>query len=123
VKKKILIVDDEADIVEGLKFELENNGFECLVSFDGLSAVEMVKKEEPDLILMDVMMPKKNGYQVCRLLKWDDKYKHIPIVLLTARAQEADKQLGQSTGADYYITKPFDLDDLIRCVKSCLGTL
>ena len=119
-KKKILIVDDEPDIVDTIKFNLELDGYDCLVSYDGLNAIEKVHREIPDLILLDVRLPKRNGYQVCRLLKFDEKYKHIPILMLTARAQQSDRQLGKNTGADEYITKPFEMDELVRHVKRYL---
>ena len=118
--KRILIVDDEPDIVETVKFSLELEGYHCLVSYDGLEAIEKVHQEMPDLIILDVRLPKKNGYQVCRLLKFDEKYKHIPILLLTARAQQSDRLIGKQTGADEYITKPFEMDELVRSVKRYL---
>ncbi len=112
-KKKVLIVDDEKDIVEAIQFRLELEGFECLVAYDGEDALAKAKKENPDLILLDVMLPKRNGYTVCRLLKFDEEYKHIPIIMLTAKTQEADKLTGKETGADEYISKPFDMDELL----------
>jgi DNA-binding response OmpR family regulator len=106
-------VDDEKDIVETIQFNLEANGFECSVSYDGHDAYKKAKAEKPDLILLDIMLPSLDGYKVCRLLKFDDKYKHIPIVMLTVRGKEKDQLLGMETGADEYITKPFDIDDLL----------
>ncbi len=120
-KKKVLIVDDEPDLVEAIQFNLELEGLECFVAHDGLEAIEKVQSELPDLILLDVMMPEKNGYQVSRLLKFDDKFKHIPILMLTARSQETDRKIGKETGVNEYITKPFEMDDLIRHVKAQLN--
>ena len=94
--KKILIVDDEQDIVESLKFVLEA------------------------AMILDVMMPKINGFKISRLLKFDNKYKDIPILMVTARTQEEDKIIGEETGADEYITKPFELDDIVKKVDSYL---
>ena len=119
-QKKILIVDDEVDLVETLRFPLEMEGFNVLVSYNGEDALSQARKEKPDLIILDLMLPKLDGYKVCRLLKFDERYKHIPILMLTAKTQEKDKLLGQETGADEYITKPFDIDELMKRVKSYL---
>jgi two-component system alkaline phosphatase synthesis response regulator PhoP len=119
--KKILVVDDEVDLVETLRFPLEMEGFNVLVSFNGEDALHQARKENPDLILLDLMLPKLDGYKVCRLLKFDERYKHIPILMLTAKTQEKDKVLGKETGADEYITKPFDIDELMKKVKGYLN--
>ncbi len=119
--KKILIVDDEADLVETVRFPLEMEGFNVLVSYNGEDALNQARKEKPDLIILDLMLPKLDGYKVCRLLKFDEKYKHIPILMLTAKTQEKDKILGMETGADEYITKPFEMDDLMEKVKAYLN--
>jgi DNA-binding response OmpR family regulator len=119
-QKKILIVDDEVDLVETIRFPLENEGFTVLVSYNGEDALNKARKEKPDLIILDIMLPKLDGYKVCRLLKFDERYKHIPILILTAKIQEKDKILGKETGADEYITKPFDLDELLEKVKAYL---
>ncbi len=120
-QKKILIVDDEVDLVETVSFPLEMEGFNVLVSYNGEDALKQARKENPDLIILDLMLPKLDGYKVCRLLKFDERYKHIPILMLTAKTQEKDKLLGKETGADEYITKPFDMDELIAKVKSYLN--
>jgi len=119
--KKILIVDDEVDLVETIRFPLEGEGFNVLASYDGEDALNQARKENPDLILLDVMLPKLNGYKVCRLLKFDERYKHIPILMLTAKTQAKDKTLGKETGADEYLTKPFDIEELLAKVKSYLS--
>jgi two-component system alkaline phosphatase synthesis response regulator PhoP len=119
--KKILIVDDEVDLVETLRLPLEMEGYTVLVSSNGEDALNQARKEKPHLIILDIMLPKLDGYKVCRLLKFDERYKHIPILMLTAKTQEKDKILGAETGADEYITKPFDIDELIEKVKSYLG--
>jgi DNA-binding response OmpR family regulator len=119
--KKILVVDDEIDLVETLRFPLELEGYNVLVSHDGEDALNQARKEKPDLILLDLMLPKLDGYKVCRLLKFDERYKHIPILMLTAKTQEKDKILGMETGADEYITKPFEMDYLIEKVKAYLS--
>ena len=120
-KKKVLIVDDETDIVETIKFNLELENIECMTAYDGEEALSKTKKENPDLVLLDVMLPKMHGYKVARLLKFDSEYKHIPIIMLTARAQGDDIKLGEEMGADEYVTKPFDMDMLIALVKKYLN--
>jgi len=119
--KKILVVDDEVDLVETVRFPLEMEGFDVLVSYNGEDALNQARKENPDLIILDLMLPKLDGYKVCRLLKFDERYKHIPILMLTAKTQEKDKILGKETGADEYITKPFEMDYLMEKVKAYLN--
>ena len=119
--KKILVVDDEVDLVKTVQFSLELEGYKVLVSYNGEDALNQARKENPDLILLDIMLPKLDRYKVCRLLKFDEKYKHIPILMLTAKTQEKDKVLGIETGADEYITKPFDMDELMEKIKAYLN--
>ena len=119
--KKIMIVDDEVDLVETVRFPLEMEGFNVMVSYNGEDALNKAREESPDLIILDLMLPKLDGYKVCRLLKFDEKYKHIPILMLTAKTQEKDKILGMETGADEYITKPFEMEDLLEKVKTYLN--
>jgi two-component system alkaline phosphatase synthesis response regulator PhoP len=119
-QKKILVVDDEVDLVETIRFPLETEGFNVLVAYNGEDALNMARTENPDLILLDIMLPKLDGYKVCRLLKFDERYKNIPIIMLTARAQEKDRIIGMETGANEYITKPFDMDKLLEKVKAYL---
>ena len=119
-KPKVLIVDDEPDIVEAIKFNLELEEIACIEAYEGEEALSKAKKENPDLIILDIMLPKMNGYKIARLLKFDESYKHIPIIMLTARTQATDIKLGEQTGADEYVTKPFDMDDLIFLVMKHL---
>lgn len=119
--KKILIVDDEQDIVETLKFMLEAEGYECFCAYDGEEGLSLAKEIIPDLMILDVMMPKINGYKISRLLKYDTKYKDIPILMVTARSQDEDRLIGEETGVNEYITKPFELDCVIQKVKEYLG--
>ena len=119
--KKILIVDDEQDIVESLKFVLENYDYTCYCAYNGEDGLKLAREISPDLIILDVMMPKINGYKISRLLKYDNKYKDIPILMITARSQEEDKVIGEETGANEYITKPFNVDFVVEKVKSYLG--
>ncbi len=119
--KKILIVDDEQDIVESIKFVLEASDYTCYTAFDGEEGLKLAKEIVPDLIILDVMMPKINGFKISRLLKFDNKYKNIPILMITARSQQEDKLIGEETGADEYITKPFDLNEVLNIVDKYLG--
>ena len=121
IMKKILIVDDETDIIEILEYILRKEGYECISANDGEEGLRKAKEERPDLIILDVMMPKINGYKISRLLKYDTKYKEIPIIMLTARSQEEDKILGEETGANEYITKPFKIDYVVEKVKEYIG--
>ena len=120
-KKRALIVDDEPDIVESIKFNLEFENIECIEALDGEDGLSKARKENPDVIILDIMLPKINGYKISRLLKFDELYKDIPIIMLTARTQQTDIELGQETGADEYVTKPFDMDMLVALVKKYLN--
>ena len=118
--KRVLVVDDEPDIVESIRFNLELENIECIEALDGEEALSKARKENPDLIILDIMLPKINGYKIARMLKFDESYKHIPIIMLTARTQQTDIKLGEETGADEYVTKPFDMDELVALVKKYL---
>lgn len=115
--KKILIVDDEKNIVEILKFNLKKEGFSTIEAYDGEEAMEMALNEDPDLILLDVMLPKMDGFTVCRKLRQSI---NTPIIMLTAKEEEVDKVLGLELGADDYITKPFSHRELIARIKANL---
>ena len=121
MQKKILVVDDEKDITETLSFMLKANGYDVITALDGESGLKAAKEENPDLIILDVMMPKINGYKIARLLKYDNKYKHIPIIMVTARGQDTDKLIGEETGADVYITKPFEFEEILNSINKYLG--
>ncbi|MBR3604890.1 MAG: response regulator [Candidatus Gastranaerophilales bacterium] len=119
--KKILIVDDERDIVETLSFMLKAKGFDCICAYDGEEGLNLAKTINPDLVILDVMMPKINGYKICRLLKFDNKYKDIPIIMITARSQDEDKIIGEETGANEYITKPFEFSEVLDKINKYLA--
>ncbi|MDI6758875.1 MAG: response regulator [Candidatus Omnitrophota bacterium] len=119
-KKKILMVEDEAQLVEMVQMRLGVNNYEVLTAYNGEEALEKARKEKPDLILLDLMLPKMDGYKVCSLLKNDPRYNKIPIIMLTARAQEEEIELGRELGADAYITKPFESEDLLAKIKELL---
>lgn len=119
-KKKVLLVDDEIDFVEVVSTRLEANGFEVLPAYDGEEALEKVKEARPDIIILDIMMPKINGFDVCRKLKLDQNYKDIPIIMLTAKFQTSDIKFGAAMGADAYITKPFEPSVLLDKIHELL---
>ncbi len=119
-KKRILLVDDEKDLVETVTFRLEGAGYEIIPAYDGLEAFEKARLAKPDLIILDLMLPKMDGYKVCGLLKKDARYTKIPIILFSARAQEEDKKLGEEVGADAYISKPFDAKVLLDKIEALL---
>ncbi len=120
-KKKILLVEDEPQLVDMLKLRLEANNYEVAIAYDGKQALEKAQTEQPDLIILDLLLPKLDGYTVCGLLKKDARHAHIPIVVLTARAQEADIKMGKEVGADEYITKPFEPKVLLEKINNLLG--
>jgi len=114
---KILIVEDDLPTVELLKFTLQSEGFDVVVVYDGISALRTVEKENPDLILLDVMIPGVDGFEVCQLIKHNIKLMHIPIIMVTAKVRKEDRQMGFERGADDYISKPFDPIELATRVK------
>lgn len=115
------MVDDEPDIVEIVTCLLECEGYETLIARDGVEAIEVAEAEHPDLVLLDVMMPEMNGYQVCRLLRANPKFNGTPVVMLTAKAQQSDQFWGLDSGATAYLTKPFDNAELLAKVSEILG--
>lgn len=115
--KKILIVEDEAELVEMLKIRLEAAGYDIISAYDGEEGMEKAKKEKPDLILLDLMLPKIDGYQICSTLKKDKIYSHIPIVIFSARAQKHEIKMGEELGAEAYITKPFEPSVLLAKIS------
>lgn len=114
--KTVLIVEDERPIVEILKFNLKREGYEVLEALDGKTGLELGKTRDPDLILLDVMLPEMNGFEVCAALR--DLGSAVPIIMLTAREEESDKVFGLEAGADDYITKPFSMRELLARVKA-----
>ena len=114
--KKILIVDDERAIVDILKFNLQKEQFETLCAYDGAQGLHMAREENPDLILLDVMLPYMDGFEVCKTLREDGS--NVPIIMITAREEETDKIFGLENGADDYITKPFSVRELMARVKA-----
>ena len=115
-QKTVLIVEDEKNIVDILRFNLQREGYRTVEAYDGADGLEKARSENPDIILLDVMLPKMIGFDVCRTLR--DEGNNVPVIILTAREEEADKVLGLEIGADDYITKPFSMRELIARVKA-----
>lgn len=120
-KKQILVVDDELDLLMAIKLRLEASGFTVHTATDGLEGLAAARRLKPDLIILDIMLPKMNGYKISRFLKFDEEYKHIPVIMLTALAGEEDRATGVETGANAYVTKPFDSVQLVDTVRRFLG--
>lgn len=114
---RILVVDDEKTIVKGLKFSLEKEGFEVIDAYDGEEALRLFSEEKPDLIVLDLMLPEIDGFEVCRRIRKTDS---VPIIMLTARGDDIDKILGLELGADDYVTKPFNPRELTARIKAIL---
>lgn len=120
IKDKILIIDDEENIRELLSYNLKQNGYDTFTCDNGKKALDMVKDVQPQLILLDIMLPDMDGYDVCKKIRGDDTMYFIPIIMLTAKGQEFDKLLGLEIGADDYITKPFSVKEMLARVKALL---
>ena len=116
MSKRILIVEDEKNIVDILTFNLNREGYETLEAYDGASGLQLALEQNPDLILLDLMLPRMNGFDVCRSLRRENR--STPVIMLTAREEETDKVLGLELGADDYITKPFSMRELLARVKA-----
>lgn len=121
--KKILAVDDEKHIVRLVQVNLERAGYQVLTAYDGIDALEKVKAEKPDMIVCDVMMPRMDGFEVLRNLKADAGTRDIPVIMLTAKAQDADVFKGWQSGVDAYLTKPFNPMELLAFVKRIFKSL
>jgi DNA-binding response OmpR family regulator len=120
-KGKILVVDDEIYIVHILDFSLGMEGYEVLTALDGEQALEKARAEHPDLIVLDIMMPKLDGYETCKLLKAEGATRDIPVILLSAKGRNVDQKIGFEVGADDYITKPFSPRKLVERINALLG--
>lgn len=117
-KESILVVEDNRDLVNLLKINLEDEGYNVIIAMDGITAVEQFRSAEPSLILLDVMLPKMDGFDVCKEIRSENK--RVPILMLTAKSEEVDKVLGLEIGADDYMTKPFSIRELLARVKAIL---
>jgi DNA-binding response OmpR family regulator len=120
--KRILIVEDEPNIVISLEFLMKREGFEVDVATDGEAALKAASDRTPDLVLLDIMLPKMNGFEVCQKLRADSRWRGVKIVMLTAKGREAEIAKGLALGADLYVTKPFSTKELVAQVKQLLGS-
>lgn len=120
MKEKILVVDDEKDILELIEYNLSKNGYRVKTVTTGEEALELIKEEDYDLIILDLMLPGVDGLDICRMIKADKKRASIPVIMVTAKSEEADKVAGLEIGADYYITKPFSPREMLAIVKATL---
>ncbi len=121
MSKKVLIVDDEPNIVAALEFLLEKNGYQVRVAANGEQALEQLDAFAPDLVLLDVMVPKVSGYEVCQRMRAQPKWRDIKIVMLSARGREVEVEKGMSLGADLYVTKPFSSAELVATIGELLS--
>jgi DNA-binding response OmpR family regulator len=119
-KEKILVVEDDRHISKLVKYNLEKTGYGCAIAEDGEEALDILAKERFELIILDIMLPKMDGFEVCRVIKQDAKHKNIPIIMLTAKGEEVDRVVGLELGADDYMVKPFSPRELILRIKAIL---
>jgi len=120
IKKRILVIEDDRDIVELVRYNLEKDGFLVLTASDGSTGMAQVKKTPPDLLVLDLMLPKVSGIEICKEIRRDPSLNRLPILMLTARGEEADRVVGLELGADDYVTKPFSPRELVARVKALL---
>lgn len=119
-RPRVLVVDDEPDLVRILEFGLKAAGYAVETAPDGQEGLKKARESKPDVILLDLMLPKLDGYKVCRLLKFDERYKHIPIVILSARTQEGDQALAHEMGANRFLTKPYEFSEILDHIQALL---
>ena len=122
MSKQVLIADDEPNIVAALEFLLQRNGYEVHIARNGDEALAMIEQLKPDLLLLDVMMPSRSGYDVCQRVREREDWRHIKIVMLSAKGRDVEVNKGLSLGADLYITKPFSTRELVARINDLLGT-
>lgn len=120
-KKKILIVDDDPDIVKIIKMRLVYEGFEVIEAYEGLEGLEKARSQKPDLIVLDLLMPRITGFEILKILKVDEQYKHIPILVLTGQSEKCYQKFGMALGANDYMCKPFVTEELVRRVKGMVN--
>ncbi len=121
MSKTVLIVDDEEYIVTSLEYVMKSAGYDVVVAYDGEQAIEKIKETGPDLLILDVMMPKLDGFEVCEKIRANPLWKSIRIIMLTAKGRDTEREKGLSLGADAYMTKPFSTRDILKRVAELLG--
>ena len=120
LRSRILIIEDDKDIVELVRYNLEKDAFQVMACGDGVSGLAQIRKSSPDLLILDLMLPKLSGLEICKEIRRDEKLNRLPILMLTARGEEADRVVGLELGADDYVTKPFSPRELVARVKALL---
>jgi len=120
MSKKILVVDDDVQLVDALQIRLEAKGYEVVTAYDGQKALEKVQNQMPDLVILDLMMPKLSGEDVCREIRKDEKAANLPIIMLTGKSSDIDKVVGEVIGASCYMSKPFEDDELLEKINELL---
>ncbi|MBK1735121.1 two-component system response regulator [Halorhodospira abdelmalekii] len=121
MSREILIVDDEANIVLSLQFLMRQSGYTVRTAEDGEQALAALREHLPDLVLLDVMMPRRDGYEVCQQIRQTPEWSHLPVIMLTAKGREVEREKGLAMGADDYITKPFATQEVVDVVRRHLG--
>ncbi len=121
MSKRILVVDDEPNIVLSLEFLMKQVGYQVRTASDGQAALDAIQQEVPDLVLLDVMMPRKDGYEVCQAIRQNPACDNVKIIMLTAKGREVEREKGLAMGADDYVTKPFATQELVEKVKDMLA--
>ena len=122
MSKKILVADDEPSIVTALEFLLQHNGYEVSIARNGAEALAALERQRPDLVLLDVMMPVRSGYEICKRIRERPEWRHIKVVMLSAKGRDAEVNKGLAMGADLYVTKPFSTRELVEKIKNLLGS-
>jgi DNA-binding response OmpR family regulator len=120
MSRRVLVADDEPSIVTAVEFLLRREGYEVEIARDGREALELIEASPPDLVVLDVMMPQKSGYEICRSIRGRDDWRHIKVIMLSAKGRDAEVTKGMALGADAYVTKPFSTRDLVARVKTLL---
>ena len=122
MSKKILVADDEPNIVVALEYLLQHSGYDVLIARDGDDALKQIEAHVPDLVLLDVMMPLRSGYEVCKRIREQTEWRHIKIVMLSAKGRDAEVNKGMAIGADLYVTKPFSTRELVDKINALLAS-
>ena len=119
-RARVLVVDDEPDLIRILEFGLRAAGYQVEIAVDGQEGLKKAREIRPDIILLDLMLPKLDGYKVCRMLKFDERYRQIPIIILSARTQEGDQALAKEMGANRFVTKPYEFGEILAHIEALL---
>ncbi|RKY14679.1 MAG: response regulator [Planctomycetota bacterium] len=117
----VLVVEDDVETSDNIKARLVKEGFDVLVCYDGLRALEIVRRRKPDVVVLDIMVPGLPGHHVCRLLKYDERFQQLPIVVVTGRTETDYNALAEKAGANAFLAKPFSMDELVRLIRRFVG--